>query len=78
MDTTLPTLCLSTNPANGGSLIAIKRGESGYYPIVSSVTADEFNARLNITKAQVMAMEIGSCFGWNVPGSYASAHSNLL
>lgn len=47
----------------------IYRGMAGYVPVPS--LTDETAARLNagITPAQIEAMEIGSMFGWHVPGA---------
>jgi hypothetical protein len=49
-------------------VIAVKRGESGYYPIYTHLTADELN-KGKVTPPQREAMLIGSMFGWDVPGA---------
>lgn len=64
----LPDVCFANHPSTG-ELIAIKRGESGYYPIQSRRTADELNAMEGVTPVQRAAMETGSMFGWDVPGA---------
>ena len=72
----LPELCFSTLKSTG-QLICIKRGETGYYPSDASSldkeanieAADSFNERLGVTPAQRQAMEVGSMFGWDVPGA---------
>jgi hypothetical protein len=51
-------------------IIAVKRGEMGYYPIWTHCTVDELNESNGVTKAQCQAMHIGSMVGWHVPGSY--------
>lgn len=72
----LPEMCFSVLPGTG-ELICIKRGESGYYPSDWSTRdkerniqiRDDANESLGITAAQRKAMEIGSMFGWGVPGA---------
>lgn len=50
-------------------VIGIRRGESGYYPIFTRLSADELNAQNGVTPAQREAMHNGSLFGWDVPGA---------
>ena len=72
----LPAHCYSVLNTTG-ELIILKRGESGYYRCEASTNdkdenidlADEYNEHLNVTPAQRQAMEIGSMFGWDVPGA---------
>ncbi|WP_371380774.1 hypothetical protein [Sporomusa aerivorans] len=64
----LPDHCYVNLPSTG-EVIAIKREESGYYPIQSRATADELNQAIGVTKAQVKAMLVGSMLGWDVPGA---------
>lgn len=72
----LPDHCFSVL-ASTGELILLKRGESGYYHSTWSTDsreenerlADEGNERMNVTTAQRRAMEVGSMFGWDVPGA---------
>lgn len=72
----LPELCYGVlNTTN--ELIIIKRGETGYYPTnyvpaedyeTAEKWCDIFNEQLGITKFQRQAMEMGSMFGWDIPG----------
>ena len=72
----LPELCFSVLPG-AGSLICIKRGESGYYPsdwdtgdpARNRELADYNNQRLGVTAAQRLAMEGGSMCGWDCPAA---------
>ena len=72
----LPELCFSILPG-AGSLICIKRGESGYYPsdwdtgdpAQNRELADYNNQRLGVTAAQRLAMEAGSMHGWDCPAA---------
>lgn len=77
----LPELCYSVLPSDD-SVIIIKRGEQGYYPTDypegSDKFVDEFNARMGVTKAQRLAMEIGSMMGWSVPGANPAVHEARL
>lgn len=60
-----------------------KVGETGYYktdwPVKDYKQAKEIaaerNARAGITPAQAAAVEIGSCFGWHVPGADVDSHA---
>lgn len=72
----LPELCYSTLPSDG-SLILLKRGESGYFqtawnqnsPGKNRHLADHLNQQRGISAAQEEAMSFGSIFGWNKPGA---------
>lgn len=72
----LPRECYSTVPSTG-ELIILKRGKKGYFPTTED-TGDklhnqkiaEFNNHVRgISPAQVMAMEVGSMCGFDVPGA---------
>lgn len=59
-------------------VIAVRRGESGYYPIHTSITAAYLNDKLGVTPLQAEAMHHGSMFGWETPGAdvdFLAAHS---
>lgn len=72
----LPDVCFSTLKTTG-ELICVKKGESGYYHSEHSTPdkernvelADELNENLGVTPEQRQAMEVGSMFGWDVPGA---------
>lgn len=68
----LPELCYSVL-VTANKIIVLKRGETGYFPLNWSPAktlkeADDWcnllNDRLDITKAQRKAMEMGSLCGW--------------
>lgn len=50
-------------------VIAVERGETGYYPIYTNLTADELNEAEGVTKPQARAMYNGSLFGWEAPAA---------
>jgi len=62
----LPEIC-ATRLNTDNSAIFIKRGIMGYWPASKNLDVDKFNADHKITLAQIMAMEAGSMFGWEVP-----------
>lgn len=59
-------------------VVAIKRGESGFYPIHSRLTAEELNALESVTLAQREAMLTGSMFGWHLKGADPEYHQQLF
>lgn len=72
----LPEVCFSILPSTGDAII-IKHGESGYYRCEYSTEdkafnrefANDRNANLGVSKAQVEAMLAGSMYGWDVPAA---------
>ena len=72
----LPEVCYSILPSTG-DVIIIKHGESGYYRCEYSTEdkafnrefANDRNANLGVSKAQVEAMLAGSIYGWDVPAA---------
>ena len=81
----LPELCYSVHMTDG-SIVILKRGETGYYPtdipcsdaLPANVLVDQQNEKMGITKAQRLAMEIGSLVGFHVPGANPAAHEERL
>lgn len=63
-------------------VIAVVRGESGYHPIWTRLTADELNEADGVSPAQQAAMHHGSMFGWEtslaLPSSYDEAGKPML
>lgn len=72
----LPEVCFSILPSTG-DVIIIKHGESGYYRCEYSTEdkafnrefANDRNANLGVSKAQVEAMLAGSMYRWDVPAA---------
>lgn len=72
----LPEVCYSILPSTG-DVIIIKHGESGYYRYEYSTEdkafnrefANDRNAKLGVSKAQIEAMLAGSMYGWDVPAA---------
>ena len=72
----LPESCHSVLPSSG-ELIAIRRGEKGYFPSEFSsadeaenrIFADDRNTKNGVSKAQEAAMLAGSMFGWDAPAA---------
>ena len=82
----LPARVYTTLLSNPREVIMIKRSEKGYYSVETCKTAEEAEVlaeRLNAllvpapTKAVIMAMQVGSMFGWEVPGADPATYSNL-
>jgi hypothetical protein len=59
-------------------IVAVKRGETGYYPIETKCTAAELNDAIGITHAQAQAMYAGSMFGWDVKGADPATYAGRL
>jgi hypothetical protein len=69
----LPDFCWVTHRADNTAVL-VKRGERGYYPTdydppLPGEMVSELNERLGVSKAQEMAMEAGSLFGWHIPAA---------
>lgn len=74
----LPAEAFIDNPVEEGGgrrfgtdaqVIRVKRGEMGFYPVYTRLSADDLNRDLRVTPAQREAMLIGSLMGWHVPGA---------
>ena len=72
----LPERCYSVL-SGSDEIIIIKRGEKGYFKTDIPVTdkdearsiANEYNAKLGVSRAQEEAMKAGSMFGFQVPAA---------
>lgn len=71
-DRGLPEIAFLDNidKSHGDSpVIGVRRGESGYYPIYTPLTAVELNKDHGVSSAQREAMYNGSLFGWDTPSA---------
>lgn len=69
----LPKLAFTTASSFGvtpAPVIAVRRGELGYYPILTRCTAEALNETAGVTQAQADAMVVGSMCGWDAPGAF--------
>ena len=72
----LPKMCYAVNGVTG-KVISIKLGEHGYHettirtfsPEESKAVVSALNSKLGVSKAQAVAMYVGSLFNWDVPGA---------
>lgn len=74
-----PDMCFQFNPAGepGKYVVAVKRGESGCFkttyderdPEKAQALVHLMNRKLGVSAEEVGCMEVGSMFGWNVPGA---------
>ena len=70
----LPQFCFVQHP-HRNEIVMLRRGQLGYYKPLAhlvesgTVTADELNQSLGVTKAQAEAMRCGSIFGFHTPGA---------
>ena len=74
----LPELAYIDNSADrspgAAPVLAVKRGESGYYPIFTKLSADELNLAAGVSASQREAMKAGSMFGWHAKGAFPSVY----
>jgi hypothetical protein len=60
---------LCTGPHGIPPVISVTRGEMGYNPIYTNMTANALNEASGVTPAQARAMFNGSLFGWDAPAA---------
>jgi hypothetical protein len=72
----LPEIAYATLGTEPGHIIALRRGESGYYSFIKFPNedlakryAERLNAEAGVTPPQLQAMRAGSMFGWDCPGA---------
>lgn len=68
----LPAECLTRHPETG-AVIAIWRGERGYWNVPQVLEPETFNRVRRISPDQVTAMENGARYGWDVPAADVDA-----
>jgi hypothetical protein len=75
--TKLPLACASRLPTNNKPIL-IKAGVKGYFPAPTpDFDVEAYNRDMGVTPAQLKAMEIGSIFGFDVPGANPDNHERL-
>jgi hypothetical protein len=73
----LPIACATRLPTNNKPIL-IKAGVKGYFPAPTpDFDPDTYNRDMGVTPAQLRAMEIGSIFGFEVPGANPEYHEKL-
>ena len=80
----LPEKCYAVLPS-GDEIITVRHGEAGYYHTDKyghdrahvQAIVDEYNAQINVTKAQAAAMLAGSLFGWET-SLFSSVFGSIL
>lgn len=80
-------LPLTAEPGEPGTVAAIKRGQAGFYPFTTdsdplaiddpALYCENYNARMGVKPSEVRAMEMGSMFGWDLPGANPAAFAKL-
>lgn len=66
----LPERSYAVLPGRPDQVIGIKRGEQGYFPLITNSTAPELNRLSDVSDAQALAMFHGSMFGWTCSAAY--------
>ena len=67
----LPSWCFAKRYDNK-TLVIVTHRVSGFYPLPCHIDSDslnEYNEAIGVTKRQAQCMQIGSMFGWDVPGA---------
>ena len=73
----LPIACATRLPTTNEPIL-IKAGVRGYFPPPGpDFDPDAYNRDMGVTPAQKMAMEIGSIWGFDVPGANPENHEKL-
>ena len=72
----VPSYAASTLPSTGEPVL-IQRGIVGYFPARPDLDVAAFNATHGVTPAIQKAMEMGSMFGWDVPGADPDHYRDL-
>lgn len=60
-----------------GDPVLILRGEPGYIPFPEITDPEAWNRSRGVTPAQAEAMQVGSMYGWDVPGANPRAWAHL-
>jgi hypothetical protein len=68
----LPTTCATLHPVTGKPIM-LKAGVKGYWP-APDIDPDTYNRAMNVTNAELKAMEVGALFGFDVPGANPDYH----
>ena len=79
LENTVPMACFAVYPSDKRMVTIIKRGESGYWcshredtELAAQRYVDSQNRALHVSDLEREAMQIGSMFGWHVPGANAA------
>ncbi len=73
----LPEIAYANHPETG-QVVAIKRGERGYFPIDTRMTSAQLNMKEGVKPAQAAAMLAGSMRGWAVPEADPDYQHHIL
>ncbi len=80
-DRGLPSWCFAKH-YTAGTLTVVTRDEMGHNPFfgypIPMENIDEANKMIGVTTEQSQAMQVGSMFGWHVPGADPNCGSVTL